>query len=161
MSAQADRLQNPGVQFPPPLLFVLSGLSAVAIESSFALPLSTVVDIPAQMIIGWSILAIGVAFLFWAMLTFAIRKTAIYPNQPASELVAHGPYRISRNPMYVALTGIALGTSLLADNLWMLMLLPIVLAVLTKFVIHREEHYLSEEFGESYEVYRARVRRWL
>ena len=63
--------------------------------------------------------------------------------------------------MYVALTAIASGVALLADNLWMLLLLPIVLCVLTRFVIQREEHYLATAFGDSYLSYQARVRRWL
>ena len=158
---EADEVQNPGVNFPPPTLFVVSGICGSAMEAKFSLPLSALLIVPAQMVLGWSSTILGIALLAWAMATFAARKTAIYPNQPARELVAHGPYRISRNPMYVALTAIASGVALLADNLWMLLLLPVVLCVLTRFVIQREEHYLATAFGDSYLSYQARVRRWL
>lgn len=63
--------------------------------------------------------------------------------------------------MYVALTAITLGIALLADNLWMLLLLPVVLFVLTVFVIRREEAYLEKTFGEEYRAYQKRVRRWI
>lgn len=161
MPMDADELPNPGVHFPPPTLFVVSGICASFIESKFSLPLSTLVAVPSQILLGWCIIGFGAILLIWAITTFAVRKNPIYPNQPASQLIAHGPYQISRNPMYVALTTIALGVSLLADNLWMLLLLPIVLCVLTRYVIRREESYLASEFGQSYLDYQSRVRRWL
>lgn len=99
--------------------------------------------------------------LLWGLVTFLRARTAIYPNQPARQLVDHGPYRFSRNPMYVALTVVLIGVALLADNLWMLLLTPVVLCVLTVFVIRREEAYLTSTFGEHYTSYVNRVRRWL
>lgn len=161
MLLQTDKVQNPGVHFPPPALFVVSCICGSAIESIFPMPLSDMFRIPAQMPLGWVAIVLGTALIGWAMATFAVRKTAIYPNRPAREMVAEGPYRISRNPMYVALTVITCGVSLLADNFWMLLLLPPVLWALTRFVIRREENYLAGAFGESYANYKARVRRWL
>ena len=161
MTAKTDEQANPGVNFPPPLLFVMSAFGGVGIESAIPLPLSSLITLPAQMILAWSAIVLGTVFLLWAMLTFTIRRIAIYPNQPARELIGHGPYKISRNPMYVALAMIAIGVGLLADNLWMLGLLPLVLITLTQCVIRREEAYLTEAFGESYLAYQARVRRWL
>lgn len=161
MLLQSDKVQNPGVHFPPPALFIVSGICGSAIESIIPMPLSDLLRVPAQMPLGWLAIVLGTGLLGWAMATFVIRKTAIYPNRPAREMVAKGPYRISRNPMYVALTAITCGVGLLADNFWMLLLLPLVLCVLTRFVIRREEHYLADAFGESYANYKARVRRWL
>ncbi|APZ94371.1 methyltransferase family protein [Fuerstiella marisgermanici] len=161
MSSQTDELRSPGVNFPPPILFVISGYCGSAIEANVPVPLSTVVVVPAQVPLGWSTVALGTALLGWALVTFVWMKTAIYPNRPARQLVAQGPYRFSRNPMYVALTVITVGVSLLADNLWMLTLLPLVLIALTKLVIQPEERYLAETFGASYQSYQARVRRWL
>lgn len=99
--------------------------------------------------------------MIWGLITFRSARTAIYPNQPARELVAKGPYRFSRNPMYVGLTIMTVGIGLLADNVWMLTMLPVTLIVLSKFVIQREEVYLRSEFGASYEEYQQRVRRWI
>ncbi|MCR9201139.1 MAG: isoprenylcysteine carboxylmethyltransferase family protein [Planctomycetaceae bacterium] len=156
-----ERIKNPAVHFPPPTLFVLVCLCGSAIESAVPVPLSSLLALPGQTIIGWSAVALGAALLLWGLMTFIKVKTAIYPNQAAAELVAHGPYRFSRNPMYVGLTAMTLGVSLLADNLWMLMLLPVAIVVLTRFVIEREERYLTDAFGDSYRHYQACVRRWL
>jgi protein-S-isoprenylcysteine O-methyltransferase Ste14 len=76
-------------------------------------------------------------------------------------IVATGPYRFSRNPMYVAMSAVYVGLSLLMGVVWPLVLLPIVLLSLSALVIRREERYLGDAFGEEYGAYRARVRRWL
>jgi len=83
------------------------------------------------------------------------------PNQPASTLVLHGPYRYSRNPMYVSLTLLYLGLVLVTRTWWAFPLLPLVLLVLYRAVIAREERYLTTEFGEAYTDYTRRVRRWI
>ncbi len=153
--------QHPGVHFPPPILFVIAVGIGVLIERFFPYPLSNLVVVPGRPIIGWIAIAAGSAILIWSLLTFFRNRTAIYPNQPAKLVVDNGPYSYSRNPMYVALTAINFGVAMLADNLWMLILLPVVLVVLTTFVIRREEAYLTETFGDHYSAYKNRVRRWL
>ncbi|HNC45125.1 MAG TPA: isoprenylcysteine carboxylmethyltransferase family protein, partial [Acidobacteriota bacterium] len=85
----------------------------------------------------------------------------IYPNQPANQIVAHGPFRFSRNPMYVAMTALTIGVSLLSNIGWILVFIPFILFALTMLVIRREEAYLTDAFGESYAQYCARVRRWI
>jgi protein-S-isoprenylcysteine O-methyltransferase Ste14 len=87
--------------------------------------------------------------------------TNIRPDQPALAIVSNGPFRFSRNPLYLALTGLYLGIALLADALWPLLLLVPTLAVLQWGVIAREERYLEAKFGESYRAYKSRVRRWV
>jgi protein-S-isoprenylcysteine O-methyltransferase Ste14 len=96
-----------------------------------------------------------------ALITFLRHRTGIYPNQPATVIVRSGLYRFSRNPMYVALAILYVGIVLLTNLLWPLLLLPLVLLVLQKAVIAREERYLKEAFGESYEQYCRQVRRWI
>lgn len=154
-------LNSPEVHFPPPLLFFAAIGFAVAIEYFVPTPLSHLVRVPGQLSVGCTAIGIGICLLCWAMCTFRLSKTAIYPNQSAKKLVARGPYRFSRNPMYVALTAIHVGVSLLADNLWMCLLLPVVLTALWKSVIQREEAYLAEAFGDTYQAYCNDVRRWL
>jgi protein-S-isoprenylcysteine O-methyltransferase Ste14 len=106
-------------------------------------------------------LALGVALAAWGMATFRRAKTAIHPHHSASRLVTHGPYRFTRNPMYTGLTLAYLGGSALLDSAWPIVVLPIVLVVLFKTVISREEMYLSDAFGAEYTEYVASVRRWL
>jgi len=83
------------------------------------------------------------------------------PDRPASRVVSSGPFRFSRNPIYVADTLIYAGVSLVMRMAWPLVILPFVLATLYAFVIRREERYLGEAFGTEYAEYRRRVRRWV
>jgi protein-S-isoprenylcysteine O-methyltransferase Ste14 len=87
--------------------------------------------------------------------------TNIRPDQPSLALVSDGPFRFSRNPLYVAVTGLYLGITLLVNALWPLVLLVPALVVLQRGVIAREERYLEAKFGEPYRAYRSRVRRWI
>jgi len=75
--------------------------------------------------------------------------------------VTTGPFRWSRNPLYLAILIIYVGTTLVVDALWPFVLLVPLIALLEWGVIRREERYLARTFGEPYEAYRARVRRWL
>jgi protein-S-isoprenylcysteine O-methyltransferase Ste14 len=75
--------------------------------------------------------------------------------------VASGPYRFSRNPIYLAFLGVQLSYAWGRDNAWGVLLLPLTIAVLEWGVIRREERYLSRKFGEEYERYRQGVRRWM
>ena len=153
--------QHPGVHFPPPLLFVVAVGLGVLTERFFPYPLSNLVVIPGRPIIGWIGITAGATILIWALLTFFRNRTAVYPNQPAKLVVDNGPYGYSRNPMYVALTAINFGVAMLADNLWMLLLLPVVLVSVSVFIIRREEAYLKQAFGDEYTDYCNRVRRWV
>jgi protein-S-isoprenylcysteine O-methyltransferase Ste14 len=88
-------------------------------------------------------------------------KTTLNPAGPASTLVTGGPFRFTRNPIYLGDTLMYLGLALLFGRRGPLLLLPGVLAALDRGVIRREERYLERRFGRQYRAYRARVRRWL
>ena len=92
---------------------------------------------------------------------FRKAQTAIRPNQPASALVTTGPFRYSRNPMYLALSILQVGVGIWMNNVWVVVLLLPVLAWIAYGVIAREERYLAGRFGQPYLAYQARVRRWL
>lgn len=154
-------LKNPGVHFPPPLLFIAGMLGGWAIQQFQPAPVSTILPAPVRVLTGWAIVVAGVGILAWALLTFWKIRTGIYPNQPANQIVAHGPFRFSRNPMYVAMTALTIGVSLLSNIGWILVVIPFILFALTVLVIRREEAYLTDAFGESYTHYCARVRRWI
>jgi protein-S-isoprenylcysteine O-methyltransferase Ste14 len=97
----------------------------------------------------------------WGILTFRRHHTAIIPHKPASTIVTDGPYRFTRNPMYVGLALQFAGVSLLLDSWWAIALLPVVVAIIDRSVIAREERYLASAFGADYGAYRLRVRRWI
>ncbi len=154
---------SPGVHFPPPTLLVAGFLVAWLLERR-VLRLRLVSDGTAPLareVAGVTLVALGLGLGAWGLLTFARARTAIYPNQPASRIVMHGPYRFTRNPMYVGLTTAYIGGAIVLNMFWPFVLLPLVLFALVRLVIAREERYLGEAFGEEYARYRSQVRRWL
>lgn len=154
-------LTNPGVRFPPPILFVGGFLFGWLLHRYlYALPLS-VFGGSAVTPIGLSIALPGVGLIGWGMLTFRRAHTAILPRYSASALVTEGPYRFTRNPMYTGLTLAYVGLAVMIDSAWPLIMLPAVLVALVRLVIWREEAYLRDAFGAEYGAYVARVRRWL
>jgi protein-S-isoprenylcysteine O-methyltransferase Ste14 len=110
---------------------------------------------------GFAALTLGVLLMVWGVVTFRRAETAIVPHHGASRLVTHGPYRCTRNPMYTGLTIAYLGGSALLDSAWPIIVLPVVLLILLKTVILREEMYLRDAFGAEYTRYAASVRRWV
>ena len=110
---------------------------------------------------GLALAVAGLLLSFWGIFTFRRARTAIIPHRAASRLVTHGPYRFSRNPMYVGLTIAYVGGALLIDSTWPIVLLPLVILALLSLVVQREERYLHAAFGEDYAAYSRRVRRWL
>jgi len=103
----------------------------------------------------------GLVLIFWGMATFLAHRTALFPNRPAAHIVREGPYRFTRNPMYTGMTIAYCGLTLLLNDVWPLVMLPIVLVLLVRLVIAREERYLASAFPSEYGEYRRKVRRWL
>ncbi len=154
---------NPGVRFPPPFVFLLGLGVAWLLETR--LRRIRIVGVEAGTsaieVIGTVLLVVGLLLIFWGMLTFAQAKTAILPMRPASRVVDHGPYSFTRNPMYTGMALAYLGGAIGINSVWALVLFPFVIATLSRFVIAKEERYLSSAFGEGYDSYRRRVRRWI
>jgi protein-S-isoprenylcysteine O-methyltransferase Ste14 len=97
----------------------------------------------------------------WTLLVMAWHRTSILPGGPTTVLLQAGPFRLSRNPLYLELLALDIGLSLLLPSFWALVLVPIGVAALFWGAIRPEERYLSAKFGADYEAYRVRVRRWL
>ncbi len=110
---------------------------------------------------GSALSLVGLAFGGWAFFTFVRAKTTPHPNHPVNTLVTWGPYRFSRNPMYVGLSVFTAGLALLANTAWLLAALPAVWLALRRLVIDREEAYLERRFSEEYRSFKARTRRWI
>jgi protein-S-isoprenylcysteine O-methyltransferase Ste14 len=96
-----------------------------------------------------------------AMLSFRRARTSMVPVKPSTALVTSGPYRLTRNPMYVGMAFLYVGFAFAFGVIWALALLPAVLVIVDRLVIAREEAYLERKFGQDYRDYQARVRRWL
>jgi len=154
-----NRDDGPGVRIPPPLLYL--AVLALGILLGLAYPVHFLPTAVAWTI-GALILAAGVALgPLWGIRTMLSANTTVRPDRPATTLVTDGPFRYSRNPLYLSLTLMYAGIGIIANSLWALILLPAVVLFMSLFVIRREEAHLQRAFGEEYERYRANVRRWL
>jgi len=147
-----------GVRFPPPLIYV--GGFVIGYLLDRAVPL-TLTSWPLGEPIGWALVAVGVALMGSAVMTFRRAGTSLNPAKPTTRVVVHGPYRFTRNPMYVGWVIVYLGCVLLTNTVWPLVSLPVVLVLISRAVIAKEERYLEAKFGDAYRAYKARVRRWL
>lgn len=110
---------------------------------------------------GAVLLLLGLALMGWAGLTLARHRTTVIPWEPVTALVTTGPFARTRNPIYLADVVAYLGGTLLLASWWPLVLLPVAVLAARVLVIDREEAYLRERFGVSYETYADRVRRWV
>jgi len=149
-----------GVRFPPPLVY--AGGFAAGYGAHRLLPLRLWPEPTAvQSLLGWGLLVAGVLLAVSSAFLFRRAGTTPNPMKPTSALVLWGPYRFTRNPMYVGLAVLYIGGTLLLNDLWPLAFLPVVLALMQRYVIAREETYLERKFGDEYRAYKARVRRWI
>ncbi len=149
---------TPGITAHPPLVFLGAIVLGFVLDAIWPAGLIEA-DIGAQS--GYAMIAAALALMIWAMRTLRRAGTNIETYRPVITVVTDGPYRYSRNPIYLsALYGLA-GLALAADNAWLLaMLLPVYL-ILCDRVIVREERYLAAKFGDDYLRYKASVRRWM
>jgi protein-S-isoprenylcysteine O-methyltransferase Ste14 len=148
----------PDVLVFPPLLFGVT--LALGLLLHFIYPVNLLPVLLAR-VVGTLILIASVWLALSAKIAMSRAGTNVRPDRPTTAIVADGPFRFTRNPLYVAGTGIYVSITLLIDALWPLVLLVPLLVVLAKGVIAREERYLEGKFGETYRKYKSRVRRWL
>ena len=144
----------------PPLVFLTALLTGVLVDR---LVLRWSVPGGAAVRIAVAVLSIGGALALAVPAIRLFRKTGQDPKpwQTTPELVFDGPYRFTRNPMYVALTLLTIGLGAAADTLWTVPLAFAALGVVHVLVVLREERYLEVTFGEPYLQYKTRVRRYL
>jgi protein-S-isoprenylcysteine O-methyltransferase Ste14 len=113
-------------------------------------------------LLGIAPIAIGVMLGVWSIVVFRRHGTPPHPGEGhAQVLVTEGPYRLTRNPMYVGLALVLLGTGLLLGGVSILVGPALFIVAVDRFWIRREEAWLTDAFGEDYAKYRARVRRWV
>jgi protein-S-isoprenylcysteine O-methyltransferase Ste14 len=110
---------------------------------------------------GLVLIALGVGVAIWGRRTMEAAGTNINPALPAKTIVSSGPFRFSRNPLYLCLTVMYLGLTLAVNTWWGIAVVVPLIIVMHAGVVLREERYLEKKFGEPYRQYRARVRRYL
>ncbi len=147
-----------GVIAPPPLIYLAFLLLGLGLD--YVWPVAVIpegVQYPA----GALLIALGLALFAAAVRQFVKADTSVQTRKPTTAIITDGPFRFSRNPIYLAMSLSYAGIAIAADNLWILGLLVPALAVIRCGVISREERYLERKFAEEYLRYKASVRRWL
>ena len=149
---------NPGVVAPPPLIY--AGALALGLVANRLYPMAFLPRAVSR-VLGLPLIFGGLAIGLLGFREMRRAETNVDPYKPATAIVTEGPYRFTRNPLYVGMTLVYTGMTALSNALLAAMLLPLVLAVMRRGVIEREERYLERKFGDEYLAYKARVRRWL
>ncbi len=148
---------RPDVIVWPPLLPVVAVAGTLLPGWLWPLPVSSH---PAAFWLGVALLLAGTALSVWGSRSMSKTGTNISATRPAMVLVTSGPFRFTRNPLYVADTLLLLGLSLALNNAWGILAVVLLSVIRHYGVILREERYLEAKFGESYRQYRSAVRRY-
>ncbi len=148
----------PGVRFPPPLIFI--GVFVAGIQLQHLFPIIVIPRVLGRFI---SVVSFAVSAMLAASSFVMFRRagTSPLPIKPTTALITNGPYRFSRNPMYLSLVFLYIGLTLWLDDFWVLLLVPVVVVLVHYLAIVQEERYLERRFGKEYLRYKSSVRRWL
>jgi protein-S-isoprenylcysteine O-methyltransferase Ste14 len=150
--------ESAGVPIPPPLIYLVPIVAGLGLRTVLpGIPLPRLL----RRLLGVLLVGCGGGLMAWFIRTMREANTPINPTKPVNALVIEGPFQLSRNPAYLGMAAMYAGLALLLNMLSSLLALPVVLWLVTRVVIEREEPYLEKRFGEEYRGYKARVRRWL
>ncbi len=154
-AAQQDA---PGVIARPPLIYL--GFLALGLVLDWLWP-NPLLPEALRYTLGGTLFALGGALALASIRRFKAAGTNFDTHKPTTAILSDGPYRISRNPIYVGLTAAYAGIGIALDAPWVWVLLIPTLVVMHYGVILREERYLERKFGKEYLDYKTRVRRWI
>jgi protein-S-isoprenylcysteine O-methyltransferase Ste14 len=155
----SETKDNANVLIHPPIAWAIAFLIGLGLNWLHPLPF-----VPASIPHGWvggAVIALGVALGLWAVVTFRKAGTRPEPHKPTTAIVDGGPFRFTRNPIYMGMFIGQLGLAIAFDSLWILAMLVPFFLVIRSGVVAREEAYLERKFGEVYLDYKSRTRRWI
>jgi protein-S-isoprenylcysteine O-methyltransferase Ste14 len=158
MSGENNNTDNPGVIAPPPLIYSGALAAGLLANRRYHMPF-----LPHRVArtLGWPLVVCGLVIGFLGEREMRRAETNVDPYKPATAVVTGGPFRFTRNPLYLSMTLIYGGISALANALPAALLLPIVLRLMQRGVIEREERYLERKFGDEYVHYKLGTPRWI
>jgi protein-S-isoprenylcysteine O-methyltransferase Ste14 len=159
MTDTAAGQRGADVHFPPPLVFLGFTLLGVVLRYTVG-----PIPVPATSwtrLVGIVVLLAGLTIIISARTLFSRTGQSPVPWKPTPELILRGPYRFTRNPMYVGVTCVQIGLGVAVGNPWISLLAPVALLTVHFIAVLPEEKYLAEKFGPSYHEYRTRVRRYV
>ena len=149
---------SPGVLVFPPAFFLGTLLLGLLLHLLWPAQLSTT---PWVRIAEVGVMVAGILLAAWGRRTMVHAGTNVPPNKPTLAIVTSGPFRFTRNPLYLGATSVYVGLTLIFNAVWPFLLFVPMLLVIHWGVVRREERYLEAKFGDAYLDYKARVRRWL
>jgi protein-S-isoprenylcysteine O-methyltransferase Ste14 len=147
-----------GVIAPPPLIYAAAFGAGLVLDRLASFPL---VRIPGLRLAGAGMVLGGLGLSAWGFVTMRKAGTPVFPTEPTTALVTDGPFRYTRNPVYLGLGTAYKGLGFWLGRIGPLVLLPVAMAVIERGVIEREERYLARKFGAAYRTYRSTVPRWM
>jgi len=151
-------MEHAQVKVNPFAIYIGLGLAAALLQHFVPLPF---LSLQTVRIVGATLMVISLLFGLPALRKMFTVKTSPNPNRPTTTLISSGPYRFTRNPMYVGLTILYIGVLTFLQISWGLLLLPLIVWLITVLVIHPEEKYLERKFGREYIEYKEKVRMWI
>ena len=147
--------------FPPavPLIAILLG---VLLNRLWPIRTGLELTAPGRYWLG-ALIAVGalLGLGLWSVVLFRRSGENENPWKPTTHIVDRGPFRVTRNPMYLQMMLVCIGFAVMLANAWILLLTPLAAFVLQRYAILPEERYLEAKFGEDYLAYKRRVRRWM
>ncbi len=149
---------DPRARLFPPLVPIVLILAGIGLQRWHPLRL---VAPPAGRWIGGGLILLWLMLAAWAIGMFRRAGTTPDPMGDVTAFVTNGPFRFTRNPMYLGLLLFQIGAAFLLSNAWVLLFVPLSFLLLDRVVIAGEERYLAARYGAAYDEYRNRVRRWL
>ncbi|HET7497251.1 MAG TPA: isoprenylcysteine carboxylmethyltransferase family protein [Candidatus Eisenbacteria bacterium] len=150
-----------GIFVPPPFLYAIPFAAGMLLHRTVGGDSFPPSIAPAARIAGLALLAAGILLALASEILFARAGTSAIPIRPTQAIVTGGPYRFTRNPMYLSLAIDYVGLTLVVGYAWPFAGLLVAILAVDRYAIPREERYLEGKFGDSYRQYRQSVRRWL
>ena len=151
-----------GIIAPPPVLYLGTLIAGIGLHLFLPLPLwGIILPMVVRVIMGVALFVLGAWIARWSFQTMRSIGTTGNPRAESTALATHGAFRLSRNPIYLAMTIMYIGITFWVDSVWLLIFLIPLLITMQWGVLLREERYLTQQFGQAYKDYMHAVRRWL
>lgn len=152
---------GPQLPLPPPVILLIALMLAIGTDWLPPQFLAAPVGFNLQVLAGIALIAGSLWLVVIAARTFKREGTNVIPTRPALKVVSTGPYRFTRNPMYLSMVAMLLGLSLVFSLEWGILLTPVLWLAYDRLIVAREERYLSAKFGADYQALLQQTRRWL
>ena len=155
-----NKKDNPGVFIPPPLIYAAIFFLSILMQKIIPIN-NSFFDSRNATIAGIVLIVIALLFILPALIKFVQSKNTLVTIKSATSLQTKGIYSLTRNPMYMGLLILYSGIAMLEGNWWTFIFIPLIIIIVQSYVIRGEENYLQRAFGEEYNAYRKKVRRWI